>query len=87
MFEGKTHVLLPVDKAEDSKFTGAAPLSTVPSCSSGCSIFARKNNDGYKASKCEKTDCPATGRRRRRSNDQENQLVRETKRYRVSQKK
>lgn len=51
----------------DTKFSGAEPFSIVASCSSGCSVFAKKN--GQKSSRCSQTECSSSGRRRKRSTE------------------
>ena len=64
----------------NSKFFGiVGSLSITADCTSGCSVFARKN--GQKSSMCAQTECSASGRRRRRSTDLQYQMDQIEKRY------
>ena len=70
---------LPV-ASTNSKFFGiVGSLSITADCTSGCSVFARKN--GQKSSMCAQTECSASGRRRRRSTDLQYQMDQIEKRY------
>ena len=62
----KIHGIISADGL-DTKFSGAEPFSKAASCSSGCSVFAKKN--GQKSSRCSKTECSSSGRRRKRSTE------------------